>query len=219
MVMPFVNAGAEKYEPTTGWPYLYENFLGGKIYLSQGGVSVVEYDKLNINLADGKIHYVADGIIMEVGSSSVTKVEMGEDSYVPASGKMVKVLKECPQGAVVRRIAVDVEAMSRVSIGYGTSSLASTQNLSLDAISSSMTYAVNKSLDEVSQGRNTGEKILLKETTGILYKGMFVPAAKIDVLAIGGIDKTAVKDYLKSEKIKFKDTDDLAKLVDFLYSL
>lgn len=209
---------AQKYEPTTGWPYFYENFLEGRISFSQGG-AVSEYDKLNINLADGKVHYVENGVIMEAGSGAVSALEIGGEKFVPASGKMSKVLRECIQGAVVLLTTIDVEAMSRVSIGYGTSSLASTQNLSLDAISSSLTYSVNKSLDEASQGRNTGERLALKETTGILYKGMFVPATKIDILSIGGIDKTAVKDYIKTEKIKFKNPDDLAKLVNFLYSL
>jgi len=217
LLLPLAGAFAQKYEPTAGWAYLYENFSEGKIYLSSGG-SPVEYDKLNVSLPDGRVHYVDNGVIMEAGSGTVAAVEIAGEKYVPASGRMSKVLRDCSEGAVVLQTTIDTEAMSRVSIGYGTSSLASTQNLSLDAISSSLTYSVNKSLDEASRGRNTGEKLPLKETTGILYKGMFVPATKIDVLNIGGIDKAAVKDFLKKEKIKFKSPDDLARLTEFLYS-
>jgi hypothetical protein len=51
---------------------------------------------------------------------------------------------------------------------------------------------------------------------GIYYKGMFVPATRYDVLNIFGIDKDAVKDFIKTEKIRFKDVEDLGKLLEFL---
>lgn len=39
------------------------------------------------------------------------------------------------------------------------------------------------------------------------------------VLGIPGIDKDAVKQFIKTGKIKFNRTDDLAALVDYLYTL
>ena len=60
---------------------------------------------------------------------------------------------------------------------------------------------------------------MLQEVKGIYYKGSFVPAARVDVLRIQGIDKEAVKQYIKKEKIKFGSIDDLAALADYLYTL
>ena len=120
---------------------------------------------------------------------------------------------------------VDTEAMNKTNIGYGKSSLASTQNVSASALaleSDVMNSGVidgfnNKGIDTMKQDKNSGETLVTSRSIGIYYKGMFVPATRYDVLNIFGIDKDAVKDFIKTEKIKFNKVDDLAKLVDFLY--
>lgn len=207
----------EKYVPLTTWPYVYEDFLPGRIKTYQGGD--IAYDKLNVNLVNGRAHFVKDGKIMEADMKTIALMTIGEDSYVCASGKMVKVVKNTLHSAVVLSTTVDTEAMSKADIGYGKSSTASTQGVSLTAISGDMDYSVNRSLDDLSSKRKTGEKLVLKNVTGIYYRGSFVPATKIDILNIPGIDKEAVKDFIKREKIKFKNADDLGRLVDFMYSL
>lgn len=50
--------GAAGYEPTTSWPYIYEQFMPGHIKTHQGGD--ISYDKLNVNLVSGRVHYVED---------------------------------------------------------------------------------------------------------------------------------------------------------------
>ncbi len=210
-------AQTKGYTPLTTWPYMYEEFQQGWITTFQG--NKINYDQINVNLANGRVHYIQDGTIMEASISSIALLTIGEDSYVAASGQMVKVLKNTLKGAVVKSVLVDFDTMNKANIGYGTSATASTQNVSIAALSSEMDFSINKSLDTVNTDRDSGTPLSLLEVNGIYYKGMFYPATRTDILGIPGVDKDALKDYLKKEKIKLNNVDDLGKLVDYLYSL
>ena len=48
-----------KFEPTTTWPYLYGNFSPGAVFNNKG--NTISYDKINININNGKMHFVKDG--------------------------------------------------------------------------------------------------------------------------------------------------------------
>lgn len=213
----------KKYKPLTSWPFVYEDFQPGRITTYQG--AAIEYDQLNISLINGKPLFIKDGKIMEPDSKTIALLVIGEDSYISSNGMLLKVLKNTLKSAVVQMEIVDAEAMNKANIGYGKSSLASTQNVSASALaleSDVMNSGVidgfnNKGIDTMKQDKNSGETLVTSRSIGIYYKGMFVPATRYDVLNIFGIDKDAVKDFIKTEKIKFNKVDDLAKLVDFLY--
>lgn len=213
----------KKYKPLTSWPFVYEEFQSGRITTFQGGA--IEYDQLNISLINGKPLFIRDNQIMEADSKSIALLVIGEDSYISANGVLLKVLKNTLKSAVVQMEIVDTEAMNKSDIGYGKSSLASTQNVSASALAlESDVYAAgvidgfnNKGIETMRNDKHSGETLATKRSIGIYYKGMFVPATRYDVLNIFGIDKEAVKDFIKAEKIKFNKVDDLAKLVDFLY--
>lgn len=213
----------KKYKPLTSWPFVYEDFQPGRITTYQG--AAIDYDQLNISLINGKPLFIKDGKIMEPDSKTIALLVIGEDSYISANGVLLKVLKNTLKSAVVQMEIVDAEAMNKANIGYGKSSLASTQNVSASALSFEFEVVNagvidgfnNKGLDTMKQDKESGETLVTKRSIGIYYKGMFVPATRYDVLNIFGIDKDAVKDFIKAEKIKFNKVDDLAKLVDFLY--
>jgi len=212
-----LSAAGPVYAPRTSWPYVYEEFIPGKIKTHKG--TDISYDKLNISLANGRVHYVEKGVIMQADINSIALLTIGDDSYVCVEGRMAKVLRNTVNSAVLLRTTIDTEAMSSADIGYGKSSVASTNNLSATALGSGMDFSVNRSLDDVLKERQEGEPLVLQEVKGIYYKGSFVPAARVDVLRIQGIDKEAVKQYIKKEKIKFGSIDDLAALADYLYTL
>lgn len=208
---------AQKYEPTTTWPYMYEEFIPGKITTYQGGF--IDYDKVNINLINGRVHYVQNGKIMQADINTVAMLSIAQDSYFCVGGKMAKVLKNAQKGAVLLSTSVDITAMGRSDIGYGNSAIASTQNMSMTALNSAIDFSLNRSLDDLRGEKQDGETLATKEIRGLYYKGKFIPASRVDVLNIEGIDKEAVKAFLKTEKIKFNKLDDLVKLLDFLYTL
>ncbi len=210
-------AQKKEYEPLTTWPYLYEEFQPGCITTFKG--ADVWYDELNVNLMNGKAHFVQNGKIMEADMTTVATLKIGDKTYMCASGALVEVLNQREKGAVVCSRRVDTDAMNKSDIGYGKSSLASTQNVSLNVITNDMEMMMNKSFDVVRDGKESGDPLIVKEVDGIIFQGMFVPALRTEILDIVGVDKDAVKKYLKDNKVKLSNTDHLAALVDYLYSL
>lgn len=208
---------AEDYVPRTTWPYIYKDFVPGKILTWKG--TVLKYDKLNINLVDGRVHYVQDGVVMQADLSSVRMLLVGDDAYILVEGRMDRILKETDNGAVLLRTTIDVDQMNKADIGYGKSSLASTSGLAAFALGTNTEFSINRSLDEVAKGRDEGDALALREVTGLYFKNSFVPATRTDVLKIHGIDKNAVKQFIKKEKIKFGKVDDLARLLEYMNTL
>lgn len=204
------------YEPLTTWPYIYEEFRQGSITTVQGGT--FEYEKMNVNLINGRAHYIKDSKIMEADTRSVALLKIGSDSYICIQGRMCKVLRNSDAGAIVMSFEIDTDEMSKTDIGYGKSSLASSQNLNIAALSSEMDFSINRSMEEINLAKDSGDRLAIKQIPCLFYKGFLVRASRVDVLNIPGIDKNAVKAFLKKEKIKFKDMDDLEKLLRFLAS-
>ncbi len=211
----FTFAQSKGYQPLTTWPYVYDEFCEGWITTTTGGK--IQYDKINVNLANGRVHYIENGTIMEAAINTIGLLNIGQDAYICASGRMVKILKNTQHAAVVLKSSVDFDTLNKADIGYGSSATASTQGLNPVALSSTMDFSINKVLDDVKTDKESGTPLPIQNVLGIYYKGMFYPATRNEILAIPGIDKDAVKNFMKTEKIKFNNVDDLAKLVDYLY--
>lgn len=205
------------FKPLSTWPYIYEEFSEGWITTLQG--NRIKYDKININISTCRAHYLTNDIIMEADSRSIARINIGEDNYIFASGKLVKVLKDSLKGAVVQSIGIDIEEMSKADIGYGKSSTASTQSLALSAITANMDFSLNKSMSTIAKEKYSGSEVPIDNAIGIYYKGIFVPATRYDISNIPGIDKKAFKKFVKENKIKFSSVEDLVKVVDYLHSL
>ena len=85
---------AQDYEPNTKWPYVFENFVDGKVFMKNN----TKMDaKLNIHLLANKLHYVdKNGRIMECRDKDIVRVEMRNDGYLCMDGKIMKI--EAQQG-------------------------------------------------------------------------------------------------------------------------
>ena len=85
-----LQVSAQKFEPNTNWPYLYENFTPGVIYFDGNTKSEAE---LNIHLWGNVLHYVGqDGKIFQSKDKNVIRVEIGDDAYIFMNQKLVKIL-------------------------------------------------------------------------------------------------------------------------------
>ena len=80
------------YTPTTSWPYVYEEFSPGSVLTRQG--TRIDYDRLNLSLVSGRVHYVEDGVIMQADPNSTVMLEIGDELYRNVGGRMTRVLKE-----------------------------------------------------------------------------------------------------------------------------
>lgn len=208
MMLP---AFSQEFRPLETWPFLYEEFQPGATRTRDGALTESLY---NVSVADGSLMYIKDGIIMKPDMSRVYTARVGEDVYVNIMGRMYRLLSELDCGNVVLGTEVDRAQLEKVNIGYGKSSVASAQNLSLVAIEGG--NWANKSMESFASTKYDGKELPLKQTW-YLHKGLdLIPATRQDVLNIPGVDKKAATDFFKQEKIKWKDTASLEKVLSFI---
>ncbi len=209
------SAAAGNYTPTTSWPYIYEDFQEGCVINTRG--SEIYHQHLNISLIRGKAHYLQDGELMELDMSTVRTVTIGNDKYIPIYGSLVKVIKETEHGTTALSIIIDTEAMKKQDMGYGGGSATSNSwAVSTRSIDGAVA-ADPKSINEIS--KSGGDPLILKKRKGIIYNGMFIAAAKPAIMNISGKYRDDVKKFMKDNKIKLSDDEDLSKLAEFIGTL
>lgn len=211
---------AQRYAPTEPWPYLYEDFQGGNIFTNKE--EMIGYDQLNVNVINGRLHYVENGTIMEANMLNIHVVRIDKDVYLNVGGRLMRVLRESEHAAVVLGTEVDFEEMKKANIGYGRSSVASTQDVSLMALAGSDNYGnlgglLNKTLLDVQKNKYNGKVVPLKEQIFLVVDGILFQADRSSVVNHAGVDKKAAVDFIKKNKIKFRNPEDLEKLGEYLH--
>ena len=76
---------------------------------------------------------------------------------------------------------------------------------------------INKSLEAGEKDKYFSNAIPVKTTRYIYVDHRLIPATKSNIMSCEGVDKKQAKDFFKTEKIKWKETDSLEKIVVFLY--
>lgn len=207
---------ASDFEPRETWPYIYEEFSPGAVRTNGG--QLIEDGKYNICLIDGSLHYISDGKVMQADMTSVFTAKIGDDVYVKVWGRMYKVLAESEHGAVLSGLEIDMEALDKVEVGYGVSvSSASKHGLNVMALDSGGNINIlNESIKNVEENKAKGKVLPLAETTYLYYHNQLIKANRSEVLGLPGVDKKQAADFIKKEKIKWKKTDSLLKVLEFL---
>lgn len=205
---------AQTYTPTESWPYIYKDFTKGTLTPRNAAELVTEF---NVPLTGTKLHYVQDGKIMEIPAMRVISVTIGDDLYIAASSRLMKVLASDESGYVLSATEVDIDAMNKVSIGYGiSSSTASAQNVT--TLTETGDVLVNQNLLDSVEKQGTGKPLKTKTNTFIFVKGQLLEASKSIITKESGVEKKAINAFFKENKIKWIDAESLLKVVDFLAS-
>lgn len=209
-----IPAFSQSFSPRETWPFLYEEFMSGATRTKDG--ALVTESRFNITAHDGSLLYIGkDEKIMKADMSRVYTAKLGDDVFLNVSGKMYKLLSETEYGAVLKGVEIDFEEQSKVSIGYGiNSSTASAQGLAI--LMDGRFDTLGKNLQQTENEKNTGEILPLRENYFLFFEGRLIPAKKQEILDMPGIDKKATKAFFKQEKIRWKDTASLEKVLVFL---
>ncbi len=203
---------AQEYQPTSTWPYLYDDFTAGVLTDKDGALIEGLY---NIHILHGRLHFIDGDMIKEAKPLDVMFVTVGEDLYRNVGGTMMQVLARSDKGFVVRKTEIDAAAMNATGGAYGSSSSTlATQALTSLEFTGSASGPVNHM--NMKNSKNEGKTLPLIMKTYLVFGKNVVFATKRDVLAIDGVDKDAVNAFIKENKIKWKDPQSLVRLVDFL---
>ena len=200
--------------PTDRWPYYYDSFGYGVIRMTDG--TLLEGVSLNICIGDASLHYVGeDGKILAAKMMTVFSARIGNDIWLRVGAKMMKVLKEADDAAVLELYAVDSDKLSGTEIGYGiTSKTASSQKLTSYAFTSA--GIVNTNIRDAISGKSGGEELPIKQEKYLRAGKSIVKAGKRYVLALDNIDKNAAIAFFKENKIKWNKDESLLKVSEFL---
>lgn len=197
----------------TTWPYYYPDFLQGTMILSNGQRNV---KPINIHLLKGDLHFIDDkGIIQMAPAGQFSAVQIGNDVFRRVGGYLMKVTPGPDEkNFIAVRSLADLTVLNETGGAYGTSSTtASTQRIT----SVDMPGMVNTSHMEIMQNKENGKRLTIKNEYYVVINGNAVKATKKDVgEAIGSERAAAFKQFLKKNKINWKNEDSLLKLFDFL---
>ena len=209
-------AFAQDELPTVNWPYIYPDFVEGEITQIGGKSGKAIY---NIHLGQGALHFVKDGLISEVSTTGIVYVTIGEDVFRNVGGKLLKVLAQTEGGFVVEEKLADYSAVVRDDGAYGGSLSNAAKGFSYDENYGNYSYLVTNNYADLLSIKNESEELPVTKNTYLVIDNQLHQANKKSVLAIDGVDKKAFAEFLKVNEIKWKEAQDLIKIVDYITSL
>ena len=215
-ILMAVAASAQKDSPTTSWPYLYPDFMEGELEVR----TKITKALVNIHLNLGALHYVEDGKIKESSTIGITKLVIGEDVFRNVGGKMMKMLAEAEDGFVVEETRANYTAVVKKDGAYGTTALNSTTTKSFlyneNVLNGYNGYLMTDVYKDLHAMKDQSEKLPVLKNRYLVIGLDQIKADRQNVLDIDGLDKKAFKAFLKAEKIKWDDPQDLVKVIDFI---
>lgn len=206
------NSYAQGYEPNTRWPYLYEEFTPGIVYM----VGNMKMNcKLNIHLVGNVVHYVGDDDkIYKMKDEKILRVEIGDDAYIIYHHEMMKIVSVADSLLLLNITRGDFNSMLEGQGAYG-SSLNSSATKSLSSLG--LGGFGNPDLAQLMDKRYEGEVIPLVDCYYFLLNGTLIDATKKGVLKYFGDNRSAeMKEFFKQNKVKWKDSESLTFLLSFI---
>ena len=210
-----VMAHAQKFEPNTKWPYVYEHFTPGTIYFEGNEKSSAD---MNIHLWGNVLHYVkADGKIYQSDDRKVVRVEIGTDAYLYSDHKLMKLIANEGTNLLVLLTKGDFDAMRSSGGGAYGSSLNSSASRDLSSLGFDLGGLDQPELGLMLQEKKEGRTIPLVYQYFFIIGGQQIEATKKGVSKfLGDAKADAWKQFQKEHKIKWKQEESLKEVLLFL---
>lgn len=212
-----VSAYAQEESPTVNWPYLFPDFVEGKlIRLNKDPLTA----RFNIHLSLSQLHYVDKGKIKEVNARGVVDLIVGDEVYHFVQGKMLKVLAQVESGYVVEEKRANYSSVVKDDSAYGTSSLSSSTTKTYlyneNVLNQYNGYLLTDVYEDLYAIKNGSEKLPVRTNRYFVIGNDMIPAHKNGVSSLENVEKKAFNAFLKANKIKWNDVDDLVKVLNYI---
>jgi hypothetical protein len=133
---------------------------------------------------------------------------------------MLKALARTQGGFIVEEVRASYSAVVRDDGAYGTTSLNSTTTKTFlyneNAINSYNGYLLTDVYADLLAMKDDSESLPVRKTMYMIIGMEQIPAERKSVTSLEGMDKKALKAFLKSEKIDWSDIGDLVKVIDYI---
>ena len=213
-LLPLISmSSAQKYEPSTRWPYVYQDFTAGTIYFDNNTKSA---SSLNIHLLGNVLHYVSpDGRIFESTDKGIIRVEIGNDAYIYSDHKLVKIVSAKGNNLLVMLTKADFDAMRSGGSGAYGSSLQSSAARDLSSLD--LGGLNQPELGKLLLEKQDGREIPIVNSYFYIIDGKQIDATRKGVESFLTSDKTdSFNKFLKEKKVKWKKEDGLTQVLEFL---
>ena len=213
MLLLLFSVGLFASEPTTMWPYLFDDFQEAVIYTHDGNRGE---SKVNIHLLRNDLHYLnGSQIYTPDNQNEVSRVVLADNRvFVRCEDCFIEVFGETPQAIVGRRVTGDFDRLLQTPGAYGTSSSTS----AVDKLSSLQIGGIsNLNHDLIRVERENGETLPVTERIYFVVGGELYSANKRAVTKLlPKSEKKAFGAFLKENKIKWKDPESLRKVLEYI---
>lgn len=211
MVMGYLLPITAQYAPNTKWPYLFDNFQEGTIYMVNNQKTE---GKVNIHLLGSALHYLNNEQVLQADLKDVSHVEIGSRTFIPDDNKIMEVIAKKGSYSILKLITGDFESLLSSGGAYGSSSNTSaTRDLSSLDIGGLNNPNHGLMLQEKTDGREV--PLVIKFYLQTKDKQLF-PANRKDIeKSLNEEQKVKWKVFLKSHKVKWKDEQRLAVILNF----
>ena len=205
---------AQDYIPTVNWPYVNPDFYQGEARKTDNSIYRARF---NIHLGQGRLHMVDnDGIIGEIFIDDLLSVQIANKEYLNIGGKLLRILERSDNGYIVEETLANYSAVARRDGAFGSGNANSSQSFSYDENYGNYSHLLTNVYDDLYSQKEYGEELPIIVNHYLVFNGILTTATKKSVEKIDGIDKRAFATFLKSEKINWKDPQDLLKIIDFI---
>ena len=207
-------AVAQNVSPTVNWPYMYPDFVEGEMEKMGGQI---EKGRYNIHLNVGALHYLNDGTIKEHPTVGVKSMTIGDDVYRNVGGKMLKVLAQTEGGFVVMETLANFTGIISRDGAYGGAVANRDKTFSHQENNGSFNgYLVTDNYKDLIAIKDDSDKVPVTRKIFIVIGHQMIFANKSTVIDMTGVNKKAFSAFLKSNDIKWKDPEDLVKVIDYI---
>ena len=214
IVSVFLLAGllnAQSFNPTTKWPYVYKNFQSGTIYFNDKQTLELQ---VNIHLLKSVLHYVNQDMIYHADTSNpIDSIIINKVKYVYMDNQLVEVIGEKKNNKLVLLKTGDFDVLFTTTGAYGTAAHTSAVN---DLASYEIGGISNMNHRQLVLEKEDGKLLPVKTSMYYIIDDKPVLATKKGLKDILNADKfKQLEVYAKENKIKWKKTGDLEKILLF----
>lgn len=200
-------------EPTTMWPYLFDDFQEATFYTPKGDKGKA---KVNIHLLRNDLHYLnGSKIYSPDNQNDVARLILADSTvFVRCENFFIEVWGETPQAIVGRRVTGDFDRLLQGTGAYGTSASTS----AIDKLSSLQIGGIsNLNYDFIRVEREAGEALPVTERLYFVVNGKLYAANKRTVSKLlPKSEQKAFGTFLKENDIKWKDAVSLRKVLEYI---
>lgn len=205
---------AQNVSPTVNWPYMYPDFVEGEMEKMGGQF---EKGRYNIHLNVGALHYLNNGTIKEHPTVGIKSMTIGDDVYRNVGGKMLKVLAQTEGGFVVMETLANFNGIISRDGAYGGAVANRDKTFSHQENNGSFNgYLITDKYEDLLAIKDDSDKVPVTKKIYIVIDNLLIFANKSSVIDMTGVDKKAFSAFLKSNQIKWKEPEDLVKIIDFI---